>query len=486
MHKNLRKYLNILGLGVFFLSPHLLASALNQECENSWGKHPLKTQMGNISQELFKNNFSSLREIATEYEHRLKNARSYEYNEYFLFDNQFATLIENNLHSCSRGGDRQRKGWLCEHIRKKGLYTKLDCEITLPTTPPFGGSEVRIIKDKDQTNKNALGAIKVFNSYQKGVKELACSLLASKLMVPLKCELNIAEVLLARRLDNQELYILLEGAPGIDINTVLSEHQNERFPSVLRAMSQYLATLHKKFKIIDNPPFDARSAYIGNHIQTLQNLVIEDQDCCKRFLKVFKAVKKDSNISWQGFQDYILNLCNQYENDNLNLEALTYTRTHGDAHLGNFYYVENQSKDFDKCYSTITMIDYETITNTYKSQGDPAEDVGRFLGGLWQWAVRKCPFKEDMVKTYEAIKFWEQGFLDIYLSNIKLEEPQENLIRKNSNFYKIEFYKAILGNKRETEDELKVKQRLFQFWMTQKIEDEKNAILTVTPFKLEE
>ncbi len=149
------------------------------------------------------------------------------------------------------------------------------------------------------------------------------------------------------------------------------------------------------------------------------------------------------------------------------------TITHGDAHGNNFFYDEEDALNLPKdSFQRITMIDFATIIRTYSGIGDPAEDVGRFLGSLWDWGVRQAFTGSEV---YQKIQTLQKEFIDSYLKLIKdskiIKEDHykkfEKTFKENCNFYKLRYYKVIFNaiKDKDPQKDRDIKVKILNSWL---------------------
>ncbi len=163
------------------------------------------------------------------------------------------------------------------------------------------------------------------------------------------------------------------------------------------------------------------------------------------------------------------------------------TITHGDAHRRNFFYNNDEALDVTKdSLRRVTMIDYSSIMETYGNIGDPAQDIGRFLGSLWDWASENPLESEE--DTYELIRRLQEAALECYIDTVtkrpakeegekgkeesspegqyqpSLNEVFRHIFIENCNFYKLRYYRAIFNSSKNRKTN-ESKERLLRYWM---------------------
>ncbi|AIL13687.1 hypothetical protein IM40_09665 (plasmid) [Candidatus Paracaedimonas acanthamoebae] len=479
--QNIFKILIILGLELFFFNYPLVSS---EACEEFWGHHPLKEANRVKNFEVFKESFECFNKII--------GVRESSLNESALNEEKIESIIKL-LPSCEHHLNSDEP-WLQQYKQRKIHNEAEEIKSFGPPTSSHGKGSIYLLREnQDSTN---FCAVKVFGEQvsASGASELANSLLASKLMISVKKDLNMAEIVLARRMAQQEtnqgIYIIYDAAPGHDLSQILSQgpFQENMLPCI-KGVACYLSLLHNKLsKGTTTEALNSfKTIYIPQHVKALGALAREKDDCCIRFKEIFNSLKEVYNekykktylekyqeepekplLDWSAFKTSIRQASENYRDRNTRASSLKLTVTHGDAHAGNFFY-ETEGLHEVMDHQRVTMIDYETMVRTHNNCGDPAEDVGRFLGGLWQIIVRNSTLYPTLKEGYETLLRWENEFIDHYLEKAIFDK---DLIKANAVFFKLRMFRAILGNDKIEANEIDVKKRLFMLWMASNNEDE--------------
>ncbi|MBW8308359.1 MAG: hypothetical protein K0M45_01745, partial [Candidatus Paracaedibacteraceae bacterium] len=370
--------------------------------------------------------------------------------------------------------------------------------ITILSRGPTNVIAIKTFKDTEETP----------NNIQEGLEELLYSLLAYR-MNPSPSQLKMARIYDAILCPKNSLSLIMEGANAHDIHYFLA---TDLATSVVKACAQYLAKFHignyKKNKTLikgkeylshkadpyhktaydplkDDNELSLRLGKQRPHLKTvtsrniIQLLSEEDQEHFaglvkrnrERFKrnceKIFRFLKGSRATGKPEF--YFL------------------TKTHGDAHGNNFFYNDEKGLTNSEgiigadSFYRISMIDYASIIRTYGGFGDPAEDVGRFLGSLWDWAARSG---NEAHSDYGRINGLQHEFLQAYRQVITdegvLSPEQEKrfhkIFKENSTFYKFRFYKAIFNSTKDKETKL----RLLRSW----IQENANTEISLTRYIL--
>lgn len=211
------------------------------------------------------------------------------------------------------------------------------------------------------------------------------------------------------------------------------------------------------------------------HEDEIVNILDERDD---RFLAL--AIANGSNNEYIRLNNQASENCRSSSTEKQTPYFLT--TTHGDAHGNNFFYDKDESLKFSKdSFQRVAMIDFATIIRTYGGIGDPAEDVGRFLGSLWDWGVRQAI---EGSENYKLIHNFQKEFMDAYLELIKdskiikehLYEKFEKTFKENCNFYKLRYYKVIFNATKDEnpQKDREIKLKILNSWL------EENANLTAS------
>ncbi|MGV8948989.1 MAG: hypothetical protein ACOH2E_06485 [Candidatus Paracaedibacter sp.] len=196
-------------------------------------------------------------------------------------------------------------------------------------------------------------------------------------------------------------------------------------------------------------------------------------------------------INQPSFGQHLSDILCKFKKWELGLEDRVIT--HGDMHIGNLCY----SKELQGLpLHRLTMIDFSSMKRTYGAIGDPAQDVGKFLGSIWKkvalCSAQKYGDKGSMETLYSTLYKWQDVFLSAYIeaythANAKLHEKSTNhsgsavmnqefsepgninkmgSFRERVYFYKLCLYAQFFDDTRmgiEAEDLLNSKQLLFYF-----------------------
>jgi len=364
------------------------------------------------------------------------------------------------------------------------------------TPQGLSGNDVLLLTHQ---NSNLL-AIKKFTNkegkphkIEEGLKELLDSLFAH-MANPDPSELKISRIYDAVLCPENSFSFIMEGSNTHDIHHYLA------MPSAsdaVKACAQYLAMFHignyqkaetkisqtdymrhkaEAFnKLSDNPLKDGGIELLsraGEQQPDIQNvtagniiqLLTEEEQ--KRFEGLYHKNLKDFEANC-GEIFRSLRAGSQKE------QFYFLTKTHGDAHGNNFFYNGEESLrgngdplSKDSFYRA-SIIDFSSIIRTYGGIGDPAEDVGRFMGSLRDWAARPVEPEQPedpKLKAYETIQSLQEEFLKSYLHMITDKKiiPEENrgrfeeILKANCTFYKLRFYKAIFNSQKSNDTKLKI------------------------------
>ncbi len=358
--------------------------------------------------------------------------------------------------------------------------------------------------------------IKIFREEEKGLEEFLYSLMAFRLHP--RHELKIVDIYDAVLCQNA-LSFIMEKARGKDIdsfmitNKIKKDEKNRR--NVIRACAQYLGNFH----VIQSERYTEtyKGRYLGHTAEFFhslsQNLIEEEKES-----KLFK-LRSDDNREPEGIFLNSANIIQAFCKDKQK-EAIKFinrtrkifekcagdiyralnaedrdkeywtTITHGDAHRRNFFYDHETTGIPEDSLERVTMIDYSSIMRTYESIGDPAEDIGRFLGSLWDWASESFEnhppkegellseedlltvTEEEKKKNYDSMSALQKTFLDSYFEVISQKyhglsiEKFKEIFLENCNFYQLRYYRAIFNSKTDRKKN-KSKEILFNYWFKQ-------------------
>lgn len=413
---------------------------------------------------------------------------------------------------CARKSIRSSKE-IPHHNLPKGYILKP------PHTDGRSGNEVNVVS----YDGNDLVVIKKFtNSNQsnkdkqveEGMKELMYSLLALKLN-PCPGMLKMARVYDAVLCPDNSFSIFIEAARGHDIEHFLGEISANK---VIKACAAYLSKFHiENYKLNEEIATD-RGKYL-KHIAEAYSTLLEklpgERDQLtgeKKEIQLlsleggFSSKVKINNVNSNdiiqvlgegGHQSLVKathknfkeNVTRIYRSlrDNKNKKYFL-TITHGDAHRNNFFYLDEkiQNESEDSLYH-ITAIDFASIIKTFGSIGDPAEDIGRFLGSLWDWAAitlvkNKAADKPEAM--FKKMLDLQKEFLNMYIRKIIesgiIEGKNEKIFKKtfveNCNFYKLRFYRAVFNVKKDENSikDMEIKKTVLKSWIWENTRDIKS------------
>jgi hypothetical protein len=343
-------------------------------------------------------------------------------------------------------------------------------------------------------NKANFIAIKKFSAIEEGLNELLYSLIALDIN-PFPEALKMARIYDAFLCPENCLNLIMEGANTHVIHHFLSRASAE---NVVTACAKYFAKFHvsnyrqntdrKKyiehvalsFKTLEQNLLEEENQEklplclaAGQQLpsNTFQNInssniihILPEQDQ-EKFAGLVKGIYKKVKSNWGG----IFRSCNTDE--------LYYflTITHGDAHGNNFFYNDDEDIELAEDSSRrITMIDVGKIIRTYGDIGDPAEDVGRFLGSLWDWFFQQNYTNAEEEDYFQITKNLQKKFIETYLEKIKgkiftaeKQKKFEEIFTEQCNFYKLRFYRAIFNAKKyeDKQKDQEIKLKILKSWM---------------------
>lgn len=370
------------------------------------------------------------------------------------------------------------------------------------------GAEVIFVPDK---YGNSIVIKKFTNTKEKphqieeGLKELLYSLIALR-HLNLSKELKVARIDDAILCPKDSFSIIMEKVEGDDISNRLSKYLPKNYSKakkMITACAKYLAKFHienyqqntnrgKYLKHIakaystlvekhpgemDNLPSDRSNVKLfaldggpsrkGElNMKSGEIISLLDKNEQNKFIEFVKETQKN-------FKDNVTKIY-QLLQDSVKKRQYFLSITHGDAHGDNFFYDDKEGDDSFDPLGRITMIDYASIMETYWNIGDPAEDIGRFLGSLWEWFAQTN-------KCSDEIRDLQKEFFKIYLEEIKnskiIKEKNQKVFKKifkdNCNFYKLRFYRVICNS----EQSPKIKKTILNSWIeenTQRSSKQKN------------
>ncbi|MBW8309367.1 MAG: hypothetical protein K0M45_07030, partial [Candidatus Paracaedibacteraceae bacterium] len=397
--------------------------------------------------------------------------------------------------TCSQCDSRASSSLINVHLRTfngawdQATTNNIGCTNTSVTILSHDRTNVIAIKTFKDTEEDS-------SSIQEGLKELLYSLIAYH-RNPSPSQLKMARIYDAIICPKNSLHLIMEGANTHDIHYFLATDKAE---SVVKACAQYLAKFHignyrknknlikgkeylghkaEAYHKISYDPLKEKnelSLWVGKqqlHLEdvTAQNIIrLLSKDEQERFAELVKR-------SGERFNQNCGEIFRFLKGSRATGKPIFYflTKTHGDAHGNNFFYNDEITDNEIKADSfyRISMIDYASIIRTYGGIGDPAEDVGRFLGSLWDWSSRPS---NQAHSDYGRIIGLQNKFLQAYLQIItdeKVLPPAQQdkfhtIFRENTTFYKFRFYKAIFNSEKDKETKL----RLLRSWIQENADTE--------------
>jgi len=338
-------------------------------------------------------------------------------------------------------------------------------------------------------------AIKQFKDadIEKGLQELLYSLIALNIN-PSPQELKMTKVYDAIIYPENCLNLIMEGANTHSIYNLLPTNLAE---NALKACAQYLAMFHVRHYLNQTRNTD-RQKYIEHVAQafnTLKDNPFKEQAGMPLFCSltgeqltdtgieeirsnnIMRLLSKEeqekcAHLVEENFKNFETNCAEIFRSlkleplNNKEQEPYFLTITHGDAHGNNFFYNKDASLEIPRdSFYRIAMIDFASIIRTYGDVGDPAEDIGRFLGSLWDWGAQQ---DISELGVYEQIWRFQNNFIQHYLEKIKENLNHKiqinnfyKIFEENCNFYKLRFYKVIFNSKVNPE----IKLRILRSWM---------------------
>jgi len=435
--------------------------------------------------------------------------------EIFESDFDFTKFIETNLEKYKNVLKCSQCDIESAHLLKEIHLNHLHINTANPQFIGDGYSGNEVMTLPHNTPKIV---IKKFKDIKQGLEELIYSLAALDIN-PAPYELKMARIYDAVLCPSDCLSIVMEGAESHKINAFLSEPESE---NVIKACAKYLATFHIKNHTKQNKAINRKKylAYASKFFHTLTQNPLEEEKKEPKLLSLiprkqdfdFEKVTSSNIIQLlsKGEQENFIYLVKQsrchFEENSSAIFRLIHpqdtekqkpyflTITQGDAHGSNFFYdrppakikdnslepaenhmIRDTKNDFcrrsdervnkipEDSFYRITMIDFASIIRTYGKVGDPAEDVGRFLGSLWEWSAQREPFEPEKISALQNL------FIQSYLQKIKeskivLEKDQktfEKIFEENYNFYKLRFYRVIFNSKQNKE----IKLRILRSWI---------------------
>ena len=247
--------------------------------------------------------------------------------------------------------------------------------------------------------------------------------------------------------------MLLESASGKSIKELLHDKFIEFIDNpkllneLLKNSAQYLAHFHANFSYgkfrennqinleVRNKEIEERERFCGDRIRMLsQNIVFDSQGYFlgfnpKSVLKNMEGKFDQGMVQSSEIQDsnegHIL--LGQHLVDNLykvierRIPLEDRIIIHGDMHIGNLCYKDDH---IILPLNRFIMIDFSSIKRTYAAIGDPAQDVGKFLGSIWEeitiiCADRQYDNKDNLETWYSILCNEQEAFLASYIHAFK-------------------------------------------------------------------
>jgi len=323
----------------------------------------------------------------------------------------------------------------------------------------YGGAEVTLFKKGELTEK----VLKTFEKNKEaGKKEYIHSVYAYAFVFKeLQNKVSLSKLGMVKPLvggfSKENFVILYEGAKGKEIYTLLedmydsyirslSSKQKSAFSKtlfyqtrdkpkgMLQAIARTLQSFHKAtYDRFYKESFDRESifrTYKEAHSQKggITNFFSPEESNFKELRLIVhkhkKYEEKDDHPMFKEIKDLLKKKHEEFEekNNQLHSEETRPCLIHGDAHGKNLFLSDDES---------LTLIDYETMVtrpphNEAKERearsffplGDPAQDVGRFMGSLWTYAVSSEQYTQLSDGQYPQLilltQEWERFFLEEY------------------------------------------------------------------------
>lgn len=418
-----------------------------------------------------------------------------------------------------------------------------DFKITKHPHPGHSGAEIYVLHGNSRRNARIAKVLKCpsLEELKQGFLELSKSLIVLSLN-PDPTNLKMPRILSAgfsHFSKSKEPYVfcmIIEKARGKSIKELLHSKyidQPDSFEEVLKDSAQFMANFHVKFsqEFIRNNKID----------NDVKNVEIKDREkFCRRRISVLlqdlgfnlrgdsffnfkEALKNIEGIVGQGIQappmrgknpestgehisfgQHLRDTLSKFEKWHLALEDRV--MNHGDMHIGNLCYeAESENPLGNLCYEAeseiqallrLWMIDFSSTIRTYGAIGDPAQDVGKFIGSIWK-EIALCAAdaygdKDRMEFWYNTLCKWQEVFIETYTpaythteaefqarspnhvtsSAINQESPEPfnrnkmATFRERVYFYKLCLYAQFFDDTQigvEAKDLLKAKQLLLYF-----------------------
>lgn len=339
---------------------------------------------------------------------------------------------------------------------------------------------------------------KKVNKIEEGLKELFSSLIAFD-DNPSPEKLKMARIYDAFLYPENTLNIIMVPAKGKDIGHFLSPGSSEvdspkdfSPEKVIIACAKYLARFHIKNYDVNKNIHSTDKVKFTSHAsepyhRTISDLLANEEEEDSKFLNLsvgMRGLEQDEKVASNNiirtlkkpeeqeiFKELVEKSREKFKKNCYQIfeKDTTYflTRTHGDAQKDNFFYDVKATGIPFNSPSRITMIDYASIIETYGNIGDPAEDVGRFVGSLWDLAEGL----EDTEFANKKISYLQKLFIQAYLDKIKKskifsseEDKQtfEGIFKENCSLYEVRFYRAVFNNNNKDNE---IKRQILESWI---------------------
>lgn len=350
----------------------------------------------------------------------------------------------------------------------KELNLKLNSKITREPCKGASDAIVNILK----INETPIVVIKYFKDIEKGMKEYNSSDHAYEDLKPNELKMAKIRGALYPR-DKRSVVLLSNLAKGKTIYKTLEDNTDKAFQKhVIQSVVQYFAKLHisswkketyEELIMKCGKVQKIESKTISQHIQGR----LEDKIGPLRDQETFRDLGPIGANSQEKLKEVVdaalLRNKNALKNRKLRL-----TLIHGDAHLGNLFYHKSGKKWIT--FRNVTGIDYSTMGSI---PGDPAEDIGRFIGSLWTWIAELPPEpeaptqgffgsfrslwtwwsaeKKDLEEKCRRVMEWENMIIKEYIESWRKETSRntteeelkkyDELLKNNIEAYKLGYFR---------------------------------------------
>lgn len=289
--------------------------------------------------------------------------------------------------------------------------------------------------------------------------------------------------------DSKEPYVfcmLLERAPGRSIKELFNNQfinfmaHPILFSSILFYSSQFLAYFHGKFfteKLNGSDQkktaaainaIEERNRFCVEKVTTLaQSIVCANQRRVLGFAprETFKSLASRLNLPLNSklidkinFQLYahILYTIGRFTKSSIALEDRA--TIHGDMNCGNLCYIYVPML---APINRFTLLDFDSIKRSRGAIGDPAQDVGKFIGSIWtETAIgmqKHGLYNQDNIELYYRILCdWQNEFLSAYIDAFQATKLYHDYINHSGSefmatfsqrvyFYKLYTYAQAFG-----------------------------------------